>query len=237
MTVPREARRRAETLRAEIERHNYQYYALDAPVVTDAEYDSLFRELQDLEAKYPELAVPESPTQRIGVEPQNQFGEVRHGVPMLSLGNAFEREEVASFDRRVREALGVERVEYAAEPKFDGLAINLTYADGVLVSGATRGDGYVGEDVTANLRTIRAIPLRLPVKRPPALIEVRGEVLMLKHDFLAMNEKQRDKGEREFVNARNAAAGALRQLDTRITASRPLTFYAYGIGAMEGGPG
>jgi DNA ligase (NAD+) len=236
MTVPRETRRRAEALRADIERHNYQYYALDAPLVSDAEYDRLFRELQALEATYPELAVPDSPTQRIGMQAQNQFGEVRHRVPMLSLANAFAREEVTAFDRRVREALGSESVEYAAEPKFDGLAISLTYADGVLSNGATRGDGYVGEDVTANLRTIRAIPLRLPASRPPALIEVRGEVLMLKRDFERLNEAQREKGEREFVNPRNAAAGSLRQLDTRITASRRLTFFAYGMGAAEGAP-
>lgn len=236
MTVPRETRRRAETLRADIERHNYQYYALDAPLVSDAEYDRLFRELQALEATYPELAVADSPTQRIGTQAQNQFGEVRHRVPMLSLANAFGREEVAAFDRRVREALGFERIEYAAEPKFDGLATSLTYADGVLVTGATRGDGYVGEDVTANLRTIRAIPLRLPASRPPALIEVRGEVLMLKRDFERLNEAQREKGEREFVNPRNAAAGSLRQLDTRITAGRRLTFFAYGVGAAEGAP-
>ena len=236
MTVPREVRERAAALRGEIERHNYQYHALDAPLVSDAEYDRLFRELQALESQHPGLVTADSPTQRIGADPQSQFGPVTHRVPMLSLNNAFEPGEVAAFDRRVREALGEDAVEYAAEPKFDGLAINLTYADGALVSGATRGDGYVGEDVTANLRTIRAIPLRLAHDKPPTLIEVRGEVLMLKRDFLAMNAAQREKGEREFVNPRNAAAGALRQLDTRITASRRLTFFAYGIGAYEGGP-
>ena len=237
MSVPREARQRAVALRDEIERHNYQYYGLDEPLVSDAEYDRLFRELQDLEARYPELVSPDSPTQRIGAAPQTQFGQVTHRVPMLSLGNAFETEEVAAFDRRIREALGVASIEYAAEPKFDGLAISLTYADGTLVSGATRGDGYAGEDVTANLRTVGAIPLRLASKHPPALVEVRGEVLMLKRHFEALNEAQRSKGEREFVNPRNAAAGALRQLDVRITASRRLTFFAYGIGAVEGGPG
>jgi DNA ligase (NAD+) len=236
MSVPREARRRAGALREDIERHNYQYYALDAPLVTDAEYDRLFRELQALEAEYPELVTPDSPTQRVGTQPQNQFGAVTHRVPMLSLGNAFETAEVAAFDRRVREGLSQDKVEYAAEPKFDGLAINLTYVDGVLAVGATRGDGYVGEDVTANLRTIRAIPLRLTVAPAPALIEVRGEVLMLKRNFEAMNASQREKGEREYVNARNAAAGAVRQLDARATATRPLTFYAYGIGAAEGAP-
>ena len=236
MSAPREARDRVAALHDDIERHNYQYYALDQPLVEDAEYDRLFRELQALESRYPELVSPDSPTQRIGVEPQTQFGQVTHRVPMLSLSNAFASEEVGAFDRRIREALDVTHVEYAAEPKFDGLAISLTYADGVFVSGATRGDGYVGEDVSANLRTVRAIPLRLAGRRPPALIEVRGEVLMLKRDFNALNEGQRAKGEREFVNPRNAAAGALRQLDVRITESRRLTFYAYGIGAADGAP-
>jgi DNA ligase (NAD+) len=236
MTVPREARTRVAALREEIERHNYQYYALDAPSIPDAEYDRLFRELQDLETRYPALASPDSPTQRVGTQAQAAFGEVKHRMPMLSLNNALSEAEVTAFDRRVREGLGKDVVEYAAEPKFDGLAINLTYADGVLVRGATRGDGYTGEDVTANLRTIRAIPLRLGSKKVPALIEVRGEVLMLKRDFDALNAAQREKGEREFVNPRNAAAGTLRQLDVRITASRRLTFYAYGVGAAEGAP-
>ncbi|HEY0335871.1 MAG TPA: NAD-dependent DNA ligase LigA, partial [Burkholderiales bacterium] len=216
--------------------HNYQYYALDEPLISDAQYDVLFRELQALEAQYPELVTSDSPTQRIGAQPQTAFGQLKHRLPMLSLSNAFETEEVSAFDRRVREALGVEEVEYAAEPKFDGLAISLTYSDGVFVRGATRGDGYTGEDVTANLRTIRAIPLRLSAAKAPALLEVRGEVLMLKRDFEAMNASQRAKGEREFVNPRNAAAGTLRQLDARITASRRLTFYAYGLGAAEGAP-
>ena len=234
MSVPRDAERRAAALREDIDRHNYQYYALDAPLVSDADYDALFRELQALEARYPELVTPQSPTQRVGAEPQAQFGQVTHRVPMLSLANAFGEDEVRAFDRRTREGLGEASVEYAAEPKFDGLAINLTYADGVLVSGATRGDGYTGEDVLANLRTIRAIPLKLTVRPAPPLIEVRGEVLMQKRDFEAMNAAQREKGEREFVNPRNAAAGALRQLDVRITASRRLTFFAYGVGAVEG---
>ena len=236
MTSQRDVRHRVAALREAIEQHNYQYYALDAPLVSDAEYDTLFRELQTLEAQHPELLTPGSTTQRIGAGPQAQFGQVRHQLPMLSLNNAFEPEEVAAFDRRVREGLKAEPVEFAAEPKFDGLAISLTYADGVFSGGATRGDGYTGEDVSANLRTIRAIPLKLAVKKPPALIEVRGEVLMLKRDFDALNAAQRGKGEREFVNPRNAAAGALRQLDTRITASRRLTFYAYGVGGIEGAP-
>jgi DNA ligase (NAD+) len=236
MSASVEARARAAALREAIEHHNHQYYALDAPLVSDAEYDALFRELQALEADHPELVTPQSPTQRVGTAPQEQFRQVRHRVPMLSLGNAFEPEEVVAFDRRVREGLGQDEVEYAAEPKFDGLAISLTYVDGVFVQGATRGDGYTGEDVTANLRTVRAIPLELAVAAPPALLEVRGEVLMHKRDFEALNAAQRAKGEREYVNPRNSAAGTLRQLDPRITATRNLTFYAYGIGAAEGTP-
>jgi DNA ligase (NAD+) len=236
MSVPPAVGKRAEALREEIARHNFQYYALDQPLITDADYDLLFRELQSIEEAHPELATPDSPTQRVGATPQAQFDEVRHRVPMLSLNNAFDEEEVAAFDRRVREGLDSAEVGYAAEPKFDGLAVSLTYEDGRFVQGATRGDGYVGENVTANLRTIRAIPLKLPGRKPPRLLEVRGEVLMLKRDFAQLNADQRSKGEREFVNPRNAAAGALRQLDTRITATRRLTFFAYGLGAGEGIP-
>jgi DNA ligase (NAD+) len=237
MSVPRALRDRATALREEIERHNYQYYALDAPLISDADYDVLFRELQALEAQHAELVSPDSPTQRVGTLPQAEFGQVVHRMPMLSLSNAFGADEVAAFDRRVREGLGVDEVEYATEPKFDGLAISLTYVEGVFVRGATRGDGYAGEDVTSNLRTIRAIPLRLTTKTPPALLEVRGEVLMLKRDFDALNASQRAKGEREYVNARNSAAGSLRQLDPTITASRRLMFFAYGVGATDGAPG
>ncbi len=229
-------KQRVESLRADIERHNYQYYALDAPLITDAEYDRLFRELQQLEAGYPELITSDSPTQRVGSAPLAGFETVRHRVPMLSLNNAFDEEEVAAFDRRVREALGAERIDYAAEPKFDGLAVSLCYEHGVLASGATRGDGESGEDVAANLRTVRAIPLRLEGQNPPVLLEVRGEVVMLKADFEQLNQAQRAKGEKEFVNPRNAAAGALRQLDSRITATRKLAFFAYGLGAAEGVP-
>jgi DNA ligase (NAD+) len=236
MSAPARLRQRAAELREQIERHNYQYYALDAPVVSDPEYDALFRELQALEVEYPDLATGDSPTQRVGTSPQTDFGQVTHRVAMLSLANAFSEDEVAAFDRRAREGLDVETVEYATEPKFDGLAISLTYEDGIFVRGATRGDGYSGEDVTANLRTIRAIPLRLAAGHAPPLLEVRGEVLMQKRDFDALNAAQRAKGEREYVNARNSAAGTLRQLDPRVTASRRLSFYAYGIGAAEGAP-
>jgi DNA ligase (NAD+) len=236
MTAARDAHARVAALREEIERHNYQYYSLDAPTVSDAEYDALFRELSALEAEHPDLVTADSPTQRVGAAPQGEFGQVTHRVPMLSLGNAFAEEEVAAFDRRVREGLGEDEIEYAAEPKFDGLAISLTYDNGVLKQGATRGDGYVGEDVTANLRTIKSIPLRLAARKAPRLLEVRGEVLMWKRDFEALNAAQRARDEREYVNARNSAAGSLRQLDPRITAQRRLTFYAYGLGAAEGAP-
>jgi DNA ligase (NAD+) len=235
MTVPPALKARIRQLREDIERHNYQYYALDQPLISDAEYDRLFRELQELEERHPDLVSADSPTRRIGSAPLAAFAEVRHRVPMLSLNNAFDEEEVAAFDRRVREMLDAGEIEYAAEPKFDGLAISLAYEHGALIRGATRGDGYSGEDVTANLRTIRAIPLRL-AGHPPALLEVRGEVLMLKADFEQLNRVQRDKGEKEFVNPRNAAAGSLRQLDSRITAARHLAFFAYGVGAAEGAP-
>jgi DNA ligase (NAD+) len=227
------AAERAKRLRAQLEDANYRYYVLDAPTISDAEYDRLFRELQELEARHPELATPDSPTQRIGAAPVAAFGTVRHRVPMLSINNAFDAAEVEAFDRRVREALDAGEVEYACEPKFDGLAISLAYERGAFVQGATRGDGYAGEDVTANLRTVGGIPLRLRDGRPPRLLEVRGEVLMYRRDFEALNARQRAQDEKEFANPRNAAAGSLRQLDSRITASRPLRFFAFGIGESQ----
>jgi len=229
MKAPPEIVARAAALRAEIERHNYAYYVLDAPTIPDAEYDKLFRELQRIEEAYPELATPDSPTQRVGGKPLAAFREVRHTAPMLSLNNAFSAEEVEAFDRRCREGLGQALIDYACEPKFDGLAISLRYENGIFVEGATRGDGFTGEDVTQNLRTVRNIPLRLTGKDVPPLIEVRGEVLMLRDDFAKLNERQRALGEKEFANPRNAAAGSLRQLDPKITAQRPLRFYAYGV--------
>jgi DNA ligase (NAD+) len=236
MSVPRAVAKRVRELRHEIERHNYQYYALDQPLISDAEFDKLFRQLQGIEADYPELVTPDSPTQRVGTPPAEAFAEVTHRVPMLSLNNAFDENEVSAFDRRVRESLGTDEVEYVAEPKFDGLAVSLVYEGGALVRGATRGDGYTGEEVTPNLRTVRAIPLRLHAHRLPRRLEVRGEVFMLRRDFDQLNRLQRAKGEKEFVNPRNAAAGALRQLDSRITASRRLAFFAYGLGFAEGVP-
>lgn len=236
MSAPAAVVKRVEALRRDIERHNYQYYVLDQPLIPDAEFDRLFRELQALEAEHPDLVTPDSPTQRIGGAALDTFTAVQHRLPMLSLNNAFSEEEVVAFDRRAREGLAVSEVEYAGEPKFDGLAVSLIYEGGRFRKGATRGDGYTGEDVTANLRTISAIPLRLPHAHPPAVLEVRGEVLMLKRDFDELNRRQRERGEKEFVNPRNAAAGALRQLDPRITAHRRLTFFAYGIGVADGTP-
>lgn len=242
---------RAAVLRALLNEHAHRYYVLDEPVIPDAEYDRLFQELQALEAQHPELASPDSPTLRVGGKPLGQFASVRHAVPMLSIRTETDTEAsgARNFDTRVRKELGLSEseppVDYVAELKFDGLAINLRYEDGVLVQAATRGDGEVGEDVTQNIRTIRQIPLRLPKDVPPVL-EVRGEVYMRRDDFESLNEKQREKiaqgakGEKTFVNPRNAAAGAVRQLDPAIAAQRPLSFFAYGLGEVtpkeEGGP-
>ena len=238
MSIPQGLEARARQLREELTRHSTLYYRDDNPQIPDAEYDRLFRELQQIEQQYPTLAAPDSPTRRVGAAPLSAFGQVQHAVPMLSLGNAFEDEEVAAFDRRVQQGLdGATPVCYAVEPKFDGLAISLRYEHGVFVRGATRGDGSTGEDVSDNLRTLRSIPLRLttpPDGVLPAVLEVRGEVLMLRSDFSRLNQRQRDAGDKEFANPRNAAAGSLRQLDSRITASRPLQFFAYGVGECEG---
>jgi DNA ligase (NAD+) len=234
MAAPASLRQRAAALRRDLERHNRLYYVEDAPEITDAEYDRLFAELQRLETEHPELASPDSPTQRVGAPPLAKFAEVRHRTPMLSLANAFAEDEVRAFDRRLREALQAEHIEYTAEPKFDGLAVSLAYRDGVLVQGATRGDGATGEDVTPNLRTVGAIPLQLPQAADTGDLEVRGEVLMFREDFEALNARQRQAGHKEFVNPRNAAAGGLRQLDSRITASRKLRFFAYGVGMAAG---
>ena len=226
-------RARAARLREDIEQHNYRYYVLDDPLISDADFDRLFRELQSLEVEHPELLTADSPTQRVGGAPAAEFSQATHRQPMLSLNNAFEDSEVEAFDRRIREALGTDLVEYAVEPKFDGLAISLVYEKGLLIRGATRGDGYTGEDVTANLRTVRSIPLHLP-EGAPEVLEVRGEVLMLRDDFEQLNRNQQAHDAKLFANPRNAAAGSLRQLDSRITAGRKLTFYAYGLGYAEG---
>lgn len=227
-----------------LNRYAYEYYTLDAPSVPDAEYDKLFRELEALELNHPELKLPDSPTQRVGGEPLAGFDEVRHEVPMLSLTNAFspqdengvfDHAEMYAFDERVRNGLNGEQPEYVIEPKFDGLAISLLYRDGVLVQAATRGDGTTGEDVTRNVKTVANIPLRLHGENTPELIEVRGEVLMLKADFAALNKRQADNNQKPFANPRNAAAGSLRQLDSRITAQRKLHFFPYSVARQQGG--
>ncbi len=225
---------RAEELRREIDHHNYCYYVLDDPAIPDAEYDRLMRELQDLEQRFPQLVTAESPTQRVGAEPLAAFAEVEHRVPMLSLENALDEAELRAFDRRVRERLGRAEITYVAEPKLDGLAVSLTYEAGVLKQAATRGDGRRGEEVTAQVRTIRSVPLRLQGEGWPALLEVRGEVFLPTAGFDAINARARAEGGKTFANPRNAAAGSLRQLDPRITAKRPLALYCYGFGAVVG---
>ncbi|WP_295751483.1 NAD-dependent DNA ligase LigA [Undibacterium sp.] len=225
---------RAEYLRQEINRHAHAYYVADAPLVPDAHYDALFLELQTLEAQHPELITKDTPTQRVGGMALPEFSQVQHAMPMLSLNNGFEADDILAFDKRAKEGLATpEELEYAIDLKFDGLAINLRYIDGVFSQAATRGDGYTGEDVTENIRTIRSIPLRLNTAHPPAILDVRGEVLMFKADFDRLNQRQRDAGAKEFANPRNAAAGSLRQLDSKITSQRSLRFFAYGIGALE----
>ena len=212
---------------------DYQYYVLDNPSISDFEYDKIFRSLVDLENENPELIRPDSPSQRVGGKALEAFESVIHRQAMLSLNNAFDEDELIAFDKRIKDDIGIDEVEYAVEPKFDGLAITLTYENGIFVQGATRGDGYTGENVTHNLKTIRSIPTKLNYIHPPKLLEVRGEVLMLKKDFELLNQKQESLGEKQFANPRNAAAGSLRQLDPRITATRPLTFFSYGLGVCE----
>ncbi len=235
MSAPREAGERVAALAEQLREHDYRYYVLDDPAIDDAQYDALRRELEELEQAYPELIAPDSPTQRVGAVPDSAFAAVDHLEPMLSLANCFTERELADFLERVRKALG-ELPSFTAEPKFDGLAVSLVYRDGRLVTGATRGDGRVGEDVTANLRTLSSVPLRLRTDRPPDLVEVRGEVVMPRAGFARLNERLASEGAKTFVNPRNAAAGALRQLDPRVTAQRPLKFFAYALGARQGWP-
>lgn len=231
MAASSKVRKRVKALHEALNHHNYRYYVMDDPEIPDAEYDRLMRELQALEDKHPELVVPESPTQRVGAGPVDGFGEVRHALPMLSLGNAFDVQELKEFDRRLRERLDSDdTLEYFAEPKLDGLAVSLRYEHGVLVRAATRGDGTRGEDVTHNVRTIKAVPLRLAGNSVPDILEVRGEVFMETAGFEALNKAMVEQGGKQFMNPRNAAAGSLRQLDPRLTAQRPLTVYFYGIG-------
>ncbi|MHC1623569.1 MAG: NAD-dependent DNA ligase LigA [Candidatus Methanospirareceae archaeon] len=225
-----------EDLRRKIHYHNYRYYVLDEPEISDAEYDRLFQELEELERKHPELVTPDSPTQRIGAKPLEEFGTYEHSIPMLSLKSVLAEEEVRDFDERVRRMLVSEEIEYVVEPKIDGLAMELVYENGVFTVGSTRGDGKTGENITQNLRTVKTIPLRIlsddGVSVP--LLEVRGEVFIPVSKFKALNAALGEKGEKMFANPRNAAAGSVRQLDPRVTASRPLDFFAYGIGRIEG---
>ena len=238
MTVSIAVREKLESLRDRIRHHNYRYHALDDPEIPDIEYDRLLRELQALEAEYPELITPDSPTQRVGDAPISAFGTVQHELPMLSLGNAFSEDELQEFHRRVLDKLELDdtvELNYAAEPKLDGAAVSLLYENGALIRGATRGDGTTGEDITHNVRTIEAIPLRLLGKGYPDRLEIRGEVFMPKAGFDEYNDKARAAGEKTFVNPRNAAAGSLRQLDPKLTAERPLDMYAYSVGVASGG--
>ncbi len=224
-----------KNLRHILNEHNYHYYILDAPLVSDAEYDQLFKKLQDLEKQFPHLVTPDSPTQRVGAKPLKEFPEIQHAIPMLSLENGFNEEDILAFDQRVRDRLAVNHeVEYACEPKLDGLAVNIRYENGMLVHAATRGNGETGEDITQNIRTIQTVPLILRGNDFPRILEARGEVYMPKKGFAEMNARAQTSGEKIFVNPRNAAAGSLRQLDPKITAARPLAFFCYGIGMMVG---
>jgi DNA ligase (NAD+) len=233
-----EAQRLIEQLRQQLHYHNYRYHVLDAPEITDAEYDQLMRRLQELEAAFPDLVTPDSPTQRIGAAPLGEFGTVLHALPMLSLDNAFSPAEVRDFDARIKRQLGQNSaIEYVAEPKIDGVAVELVYEAGALVQGSTRGDGVRGEEITQNLRTIKTVPLRLiaAAQAPvPPRLDVRGEVYMIKRDFQRLNARRAEEGQLTFANPRNAAAGSLRQLDPRITAGRPLDIFCYGVGRVEG---
>ncbi len=233
MIVNQDLLEKIATLREEINHHNYRYYVLDSPLISDAAFDRLLSELQALEQSYPELITPDSPTQRVGAAPLRQFSSVQHSVPMLSLDNAFTDKDVEEFDRRARDKLKHAQLNYTVEPKLDGLSVSLRYENGVLVRAGTRGDGSVGEDVTANIRTIKSIPLKLQNKDWPAILEVRGEVVINKNDFTRLNEERIARHESVFANPRNAAAGSLRQLDSKITAMRPLTFFPWGWGEIS----
>lgn len=237
MTAPASIQKKIATLRKTIEEHNYRYHVLAQPAIPDAAFDQLFKELKELEEKYPELITEDSPTQRVGNMPLKEFNQVKHEIPMLSLDNVFDQTEFEAFLQRIYQRLKIsEPIEFTAEPKFDGVAISLIYHEGVLVRGATRGDGMTGEDVTLNMRTIPTVPLKLRGEEIPKVLEVRGEVYMPKALFLKFNDQAKKRDEKLFVNPRNAASGSLRQLDPKITAARPLAFYAYQVGLLEGYP-
>src|SRR5438093_3084654 len=228
-----EAKRRVEELRDLIDYHNYRYHVLDDPEVSDAEYDELMRELRRLEQEFPEFITPDSPTQRVGGAPSELFAPTRHRLPMLSLDNAFSWEELNAWGKRVERVVG-QQAGFVCELKIDGLAVRLTYEDGAYVQGATRGDGYVGDDITANIRTIRQVPMKLRDPGPPAVLEVRGEVYLPVKAFEKLNDELLEAGGRAFANPRNAAAGSLRQKDPKVTASRPLRLWCHGLGVAEG---
>ncbi|MGZ5280368.1 MAG: NAD-dependent DNA ligase LigA, partial [Pseudobdellovibrionaceae bacterium] len=224
-----------EKLKKKIAEHDHKYYVLDQPTLTDFEYDKLFAELQKLEKENPDWDSSDSPTRRVGGKPLDAFQKANHRVPMISLANTYSPEEIRDFDTKVKKFLKTEKeIEYFCEPKFDGLAVELIYENGALTGALTRGDGTTGEVVTENIKTIRTIPLRLETAQPPALLEVRGEVLMFKEDFLSLNETQQENGQPTFANPRNAAAGTVRQLDSKIAASRPLRFFSYAAGVIDG---
>lgn len=235
MTNQEKVKKEIESLRHKIDEHNYRYHVLDAPIISDAEYDHLFQRLKKLEEQHPALITPDSPTQRIGAAPLKVFSSVQHDVPMLSLDNAFNEESIFAFDRRIRERLKTHTaIQYCCEPKMDGVAMSVRYKNGLLIQAATRGDGTTGEDVTENVKTITMLPLRLRGKNHPHIVDVRGEVFMSKKGFASLNEQAAKTGDKIFANPRNAAAGSLRQLDSRITASRPLEIYCYGVGVLKG---
>jgi DNA ligase (NAD+) len=228
-------KKQVKHLREKLRHHAYLYYVLDDPEISDSEYDRIYRELQQLEQKYPDLVTHDSPTQRVGAEPLEAFSQIQHRIPMLSLDNVFSDDELHAFNKRVQDRLGSEKkVEYAAEPKLDGLAVSIVYEKGELVQAATRGDGTTGEDVTQNIRTVHSVPLHLLGNNYPSTLEVRGEVFMPKAGFEKLNQRAREAGEKTFVNPRNAAAGSLRQLDPKIASQRPLAIYCYAVGVVEG---
>lgn len=234
MAITKNIQQHVDALRRQLHEHNHRYYLLDEPLIPDAEYDRLFRELQQLETDHPELLSADSPTQRVGSAPNKKFASVKHDVPMLSLNNVFSDDELLAFDKRVIDRLSSSRaIEYVCEPKLDGLAVSLHYQEGVLVRAATRGDGMTGEDITANVRTINTVPLTLRGKEFPAALEVRGEIYMPKAGFAELNKQAEQQGTKQFANPRNAAAGSVRQLDSHITAQRPLAFYAYALGQVD----
>ena len=229
-------KRYIENVRTKIHYHNYRYYVLNEPEMSDAEYDRIFKELEEIESKYPELITSDSPTQRVGAKPLEEFGTYEHSIPLLSLNSVSDESEVRDFDERVRKFLGgvTGEIEYVVEPKIDGLAMELVYENGRFTVGSTRGDGRTGENITQNLRTIKTIPLRIFSTADATLLEVRGEVFIPVGKFKELNDRLGEKGEKMFANPRNAAAGSVRQLDPKVTASRPLDFFAYGIGRVEG---